>query len=260
MMQRILQFAFIGGLFLSVIAVGDVLASCDAVSGFDYRGTPIHKLPNSRAYFYVVSRMAIDADGAPNAYHPQDKGIDALANAGFPRGNWKAILVPDPRNPSTPFIQTEGEFAGFFVAKTALQDPSLPATDIRRYVDSRRVPYVVFPGAFHNIEGTGTPGDMAAALNLDTNQESPGIVADIGPRNALLGEVSIRLAENLGGSHVNPCTGAGIPRGRFAYLVFPRTKASPAWPVGSEELQDRVRELLTGIGGWERVTSCIQNR
>ena len=29
--------------------------------------------------------MAIDAEGAPNAYHPKDIGLDSLKNAGFPR-------------------------------------------------------------------------------------------------------------------------------------------------------------------------------
>jgi len=259
-MHRILRVVFIGGLFLAGMAVRDAMASCDAASGFEYRGTQIQRIPNSRAYFYVVTRMAIDADGAPNAYHPQDKGIDALANAGYPNGSWKSILVPDPRNPSQPFVQTKGEFAGYFVSKTALQDLRLPETEVRRYVDSRQVPYIVFPGAFLNMTGTGNLGDIAAALNLDNGKETSAIVADIGPRNAPLGEVSIRLAENLGGTNVNPRSGAGMPRGRFAYFVFPRTKANPAWPVSSEQLQGRAQELLAEIGGWERVKPCIPNR
>jgi hypothetical protein len=62
----------------------------------------------------------------------------------------------------------------------------------------------------------------------DNGQESAAIVADVGPRNDPLGEVSIRLAENLGGHNVNPRNGAGMPTGRFAYVVFPRSKATPA--------------------------------
>src|SRR5215468_11134730 len=252
-MGRIVRFWLVFGLLMAAIEVSYAIAACDAVAGFDYRGAKIRKLPNSQAYFYAITRMAIDADGAPNAYHPQDKGIDALANAGFPRGNWEAILVVDPAKPNEPFVQTEGEFAGYFVSQTTLQDRSLPVTDIRRYVDARQVPYIVFPGGFFALKGTGNFGDVGMAMNIDNGKESPFIVADAGPQNAPLGEVSIRLAENLGGMNVNPRTGAGMPRGRFVYLVFPRTKSDPAWPVSSEQLQRRTQELLTSIGGWERV-------
>jgi hypothetical protein len=52
----------------------------------EYQGTQLWHFPGSAAYFYLTERMAIDADGAPNAYHPEDQGIDALANAGYPDG------------------------------------------------------------------------------------------------------------------------------------------------------------------------------
>lgn len=153
-------------LFLTSINLSYAGTACDAIEGFDYRGAKVEKIPNSQAYFYTITRMAIDADGAPNAYHPQDKGIDALANAGFPKANWKAILVVNPEQPDEPFVQTEGEFAGFFVSRTTLQDHSLPVTDIRRYVDSRQVPYIVFPGEFFKLKGTGDFGDLGYAMNL----------------------------------------------------------------------------------------------
>jgi hypothetical protein len=259
-MGRILRFWLIFGLLMTAIEVSYAVAACDAVAGFDYRGAKIRKIPNSQAYFYVITRMAIDADGAPNAYHPQDKGIDALANAGFPRGNWKAILVVNPAKPNEPFVQPEGEFAGYFVSQTTLQDRSLPVTDIRRYVDSRQVPYIVFPGSFFALRGTGNFGDVGVVMNLDNGKESPFVVADAGPPDAPLGEVSIRLAENLGGMNINPRTGAGMPRGRFVYLMFPRTKSDPAWPVSNEQLQRRTQELLASIGGWERIRACVTPR
>jgi hypothetical protein len=47
---------------------------------------------NSNAFFYK-SGMAIDADGALRAYHPNDRsGLDALAHAGHP-GNWWALVT-----------------------------------------------------------------------------------------------------------------------------------------------------------------------
>jgi hypothetical protein len=133
-------------------------AACDATPWFDYQQTSLKAIPDTRAYFYVTKRMAIDADGAPNAYHPQDTGLDALANAGYPQGHWKSILVVDPGDPQKPFIQTSGAFAGFFLSQTTLQAPTLFTTDPQRYVDSTRIPYVVFPGAFYAKKRNGRQG------------------------------------------------------------------------------------------------------
>jgi len=201
--------------------------------------------------------MAIDADGAPNAYHPEDTGIDALANAGFPSGGWKSILVVDPLDSTKPFVQSAGPFAGFFVSKTTLHDPTRPETDPSRYVDSTKVPYLVFPGAFHALNGTGTMGDMAMVRNLRSNQVTAAIVADAGSHNAPLGEVSIRLAENLGGTHVNPRNGSGMPKGPFLYVLFPRSRSTPRWPLTVDRIDELAASALTAIGGWERVLACV---
>jgi hypothetical protein len=231
--------------------------SCDAHEFTTYKGVKLFQFPGSTAYFYVTSRMAIDADGAPNAYNPQNTGIDANANAGFPNGGWKSVIVADPAHPNKPFVQPSGEFQGFFVSKTTLEDSTLQITDPKRYVDSRKIPYLVFPGAFHQKLGTGTFGDFGAAFNLKNNKKSPLIVADMGATNHDLGEVSIKLAENLGGQNVNPRTGGGMPGGKIIYVVFPRTKLTPKWRVSSEQIQQKSDELLASIGGWERILECV---
>jgi hypothetical protein len=230
---------------------------CDAVDFLVYSGTALRKFPDSTAYFYATERMAIDADGAPNAYHPQDKGIDALANAGFPNGGWKSILAVDPADATRPFVQTDGPFTGFFVSKTTLQDATRRDVDPRRYVDSTQVPYVVFPGQFHALTGTGTMGDLAVVRNLRNGKATAAIVADVGPPSAPLGEVSIRLAENLGGANVNPRTGAGMPKGPFLYVLFPKSRATPAWPMTSERIDTLATAALAAIGGWARVLACV---
>jgi len=133
-----------------------VWAACDAFAS--YKAVALKRFSDSRTYAYRTTNIAIDADGAPNAYDPKDRGIDALANAGFPNGGWESVLVADPSNPSTPFVQTSGEFAGFFVSMTTLQDRARAKTDPTRYVDARTVPYVVFPGRFFAMAGTGRRG------------------------------------------------------------------------------------------------------
>ena len=230
---------------------------CDAVDFLVYEGTALRKFPDSNVYFYATERMAIDADGAPNAYHPQDRGIDVLANAGFPNGGWKSVLVVDPLDSTRPFVQSDGPFAGFFVSKTTLQDSTRSEIDSRRYVDSTKVPYVVFPGKFHTLRGTGTMGDLAVVRNLRNDKVTAAIIADVGPKNAALGEVSIRLAENLGGANVNPRTGAGMPKGPFLYVLFPKSRATPPWPLTSESIDRLATSALSAIGGWERVLACV---
>ncbi|MEP7309526.1 MAG: glycoside hydrolase family 75 protein [Acidobacteriota bacterium] len=230
---------------------------CDAVDFLEYEGTRLRKCPGSDACFYVVDRIAIDADGSPNAYHPLDRGIDALGNAGFPNGGWTSILAVDPFDRTKPFVQTAGPFAGFFVSKTTLQDTTRAETDPRRYVDATKMPYLVFPGAFHTLKGTGTMGDVAVVRNLRNGKTSSAIVADVGPLNAPLGEVSIRLAENLGGAKVNPRNGSGAPAGPFLYVLFPRSRATPAWPLAIEAIDQIAHSCLTALGGWDRVRACI---
>ena len=234
------------------------LAECNAFA--TYKNVPLHRFANSRAYAYQTDFMAIDADGAPNAYHPQDRGIDALRNAGFPNAGWQSVLVTDPQNPARPFVQNSGEFQGFFLSLTTLQDRTKASTDPARYVDARAVPYIVFPGRFVRMAGTGRLGVLGVARNLTNGQTSPMIFADVGAPDHKLGEVSIKLAENLGGHDVNPRTGGGAPRGPFVYVIFPGSEAVPPWPLTADEMQQRTEAELAKIGGWDAVLACIGHR
>src|SRR5947208_16427051 len=90
-----------------------------------FRGTRILRQADNLAYAYETTNKAVDADGAPNAYHPDDIGLDALANAGYPHTNWwQDVLVQDPTHPNRPFVQPSGQFEGYFVAMTSLRSPA----------------------------------------------------------------------------------------------------------------------------------------
>ena len=107
------------------------------------------------------------------------------------------------------------------------------------------------------MTGTGHLGVLGMARNLRTGESSPMIFADVGGANHDLGEVSIKLAENLGGQNVNPRTGSGAPRGPFAYVIFPGSQSTPPWPITEAELKRRAEEQLARIGGWDAVLSCV---
>jgi hypothetical protein len=139
-------------------------------TSFDYMGTRIDQhtgLPGSQsAYSYVTAVKIVDADGAPNAYHPKDMadecpdsglGLDCLDAAGYPHGSWwQNVLAADPRAPDRPAIQRKGPFKGYFVSMTSLQNvewggPANPAS----YVDASATPYIVLPAPIYRTHGMG---------------------------------------------------------------------------------------------------------
>ena len=247
--------------------------ACDFNPWFTFKGTPLLRDADTGAYFYVTDHKAADADGAPNAYHPGDVGkncisadhigLDCPANAGFPGTSWwDSVLIADPADPSRPFVQTNGEFAGFFVSATWLFAPSISdRTDPARYVDATRVAYLVMPGnEFPALRGTGFKGDVGFAVNLANNLSTPLSIADRGGgADARLGEGSLALWTALGGQDVNPRTGAGLPAGDVLYVIFPnsRNDVDVRWPRETSDIAAQVSDLLDRIGGLDAVRACL---
>jgi hypothetical protein len=235
----------------------------------EYHGIKLLRLQGGSAYLYSPTQVRIDADGAPNAYHPDDarlrckahgdyKGLDCLPHAGYPGTSWwPSVLVPDPAHPERPYVQPPlSEFAGFFVSQTTLEDPSHEETDPARYVDSRTIPYVVFPATFHGRTGTGTMGDLGYAFDPGSGRASPFVVADVGPAGAPLGEISIALGEAIGGTTPNAITGEGSPHGRIIYVVFPQSGEKYKWPLTLQQLRSAAEALLLQAGGANDVLAC----
>ena len=213
---------------------------------------------SSSAYFFKTQHIAVDADGAPDAYSPLNEGRDDLLNAGFPNGDWQNVLIQEPKNLGHPYKQTSGAFVGYYLSKTALADPNGKPTDPTTYADAESVPYLVIPGGdFYKTNGTGAPGDLVMALDMTSNMSSSAVIGDIGGANDQLGEISIKLAENLGGQNVNPRTARGAPKGDFLYIVFPKTRTNPAWPRTTKSIDDNAKYQLSLLGGWEPLRKIV---
>jgi Fungal chitosanase of glycosyl hydrolase group 75 len=214
-----------------------------------FRGTRIYRQANNLAYAYVTSYKAVDADGAPNAYHPDDIGLDLLANAGYPHSSWwKDVLVPDPSRPSKAYAQVSGEYEGYFVAMTSLRDPNGIHTDPATYIDATRFPYVVIPTGFESLPNVAKPGDVGFATHLPTGVTSTFIVGDSGGGSAAkLGEGSIALFVALGGQDPNPRNGSGVPSGKIQYIIFPgsRKQGAGIWPRTSHDIHDQAMDLIS---------------
>lgn len=206
---------------------------------------PIWRLPGSTAFFYE-SGMTIDADGAPNAYHPENTGLDDLANAGAP-GNWQGLAKDGD---GQPFVQGPNDpFPGYFVSATALADHTKPVNDPTRYVDASRIPFIVLPGGMTRQIGA-RPGDFAMVFNRRNGKSSYAIFGDVGP-STRIGEGSVALAENLG---IRSDARNGGTRSGVLFLVFPGS--GNGRPRSIEEINAESEKLLHGWGGIEQVTSC----
>jgi hypothetical protein len=176
------------------------------------RTVPIWRRPENPAFFYE-SGMMIDADGAPNAYHPDNIGLDDLSNAGEP-GVWEGLAKDEH---GTPYIQgPDDPFPGYYVSETALADRTKAPNDPARYVDATKIPFIVLPGGMDQESGARR-GDFAVVFNLQDGKMSPAIFADTGPDDSI-GEGSVALAENLGIR--SDARNGGVRRG-VLYLVFP---------------------------------------
>jgi hypothetical protein len=213
--------------------------------GQDFRKVPVWQLPDSRAIFFV-SGMTIDADGAPNAYNPDDTGLDELANAGTP-GHWNGIVTDRDGNP---LIQQESDpFPGYYISCTSLSDSTKTFTDPTAYVDASKIPYVALPQELADRAGLRL-GDLAVVMNLRSRKSSFAIYADIGT----LGEGSVALAEDLG---IRSDARHGGEHKGILYLFFPGSGNLQPQTIG--EIQSEGEKLLLDHSVGKKIFSCIDS-
>ena len=189
--------------------------------------------------------FAVDADGCPSAYHPpapgaphgRPPGLDDLRNAGSP-GNWYGLVTGDGKRTGTPVVQVSTDVCpGFYVSPTSLQDRHRQIKDPRRYVDSKRVPYVAVPPELLALGvKLGDFCDVARGAKVCS-----AIVADVGPRKKV-GEGSVALAQALGipASPINGGCDGGV-----SVTIFLRT--SRGWPVDMAEVNLAVAALQAAL-------------
>src|SRR5690242_9239867 len=81
------------------------LGSCKRRKLFTAQGIVAWSTPSKAEGFFYKSGMAIDADGAFRAYHPDDRlGLDSLAHAGR-FGNWWALVTDNGKSSGHPVVQ-----------------------------------------------------------------------------------------------------------------------------------------------------------
>ena len=224
---------------------------CGKTQLFKRHGVVVWSITGRHHAIFYKSGLAVDADGAFRAYHPDDRlGLDALVHAGHP-GNWWALVTDNEKRSGRPVLQGERDPApGFYVSTTALYDADNPnVRDPRRYVDAQAIPYVVLhPRALRFAH----LGDFAMVVNLENGKTAAAIVADESAPNVRVGEGSMALAKALG---VDSDPRVGGKDHDIAYIVFPGS--GNGRPKEFEEIAANSKRLFEAWGGLERVKACL---
>lgn len=206
---------------------------------------------NSSGFIMYKAKMAIDADGHPCAYGPNDSGLDYTANAGYP-GNWWGVVTDSQGNP---IIQGPSDpCPGMYVSTTSLVNSSYPITNPLRYTNSGTVPFYVIPSALKTM-GNIQLGDAAYVYNTQNGLGSFAILADIGPAGKL-GEGSMQLAQRLG-INPNPKTG-GTSNPIIYYIIFPNSGFGQG-KIPTNAQIDSIGNARFYPAGGLAIIPCIEN-
>ena len=141
--------------------------------------------------------MDVDVDGAPNAYGPTDKEtLDTLLDAHYLNRADEPVVgyLTDERG--RPILQGPNDpFPGYYISQTAFADiQNQDERDPRRYVDARRINYVV-RGNRARRHGVKV-GDFVVVYSKRTRKSVFAIVGDAG--NPTGNEGSLHLLQDLG--------------------------------------------------------------
>lgn len=222
--------------------------NCDLTLKTTIQGFKVYKHNPSSAIMFRA-KLAIDADGSPRAYGPNNSGLDYTANAGSP-GNWWGVVT---NNSGNPVIQGSGSpYPGMYVSTTSLINTAYAATSPFRYVNSEAIPFFVLPTAVKTL-GNIQLGDIGYVYNTVTGLGCYAIFADGGPAGKL-GEASIYLANQIG-VNSNARTG-GTSQGIIDYIVFPGSGAGQGVHKTIAQINTIGAAKIAAVGG-AGITACL---
>lgn len=201
-----------------------------------------------------LAPAAIDIDGHPHAYGPNNIGLDALSCAGWAKGdkyksggktltrttnNWWALLTDTGEPTGNPIIHTNG----YYISTTSYNYLSAnwkvrPENDPGRFVNSDVVPYIAIPRDIAKELNT-KPGDIAYIYNTETGLGTFAIFADTkgggdtptDPKvqaqypqilENVIGELSTAAARAIGLN--DNCRSGGTRKSVIKYTIYPGSR------------------------------------
>jgi hypothetical protein len=212
------------------------------------RNVKVRRIKGTKPVFFKA-KLAIDADGAARAYHPDKQNPDALDDIGNANSFSKKFIQGKSKNGKV----GRGPRPGFFVSATSLQRGQ--DFDADAFVDAEFIPYIVLPA--HLADGI-SPGDLCTIVNMKNFRTTSAIFADTNPH---VGEASVRAAINL---HVKdpsfPITklarAGGDEAANYVYIVYPGSRFTPSasaphWPA--DKIDETATPLFDAWGGLDMV-------
>jgi hypothetical protein len=149
----------------------------------------------------IIVPMAIDVDGAPNAYGPNDRealDFELNAHVGAKKSGKIVGYLTENDDGETPVVQKKelgDPFPSFFISTTAYADKNNSRReDPRRYVNAAEINYALWAKAARNAGVK--KGDFSVAHSLRTRQTVYAIVGDSGNNSGAEG--SLALLQRLG--------------------------------------------------------------
>lgn len=245
-----------------------------------------------RTLVFHSKHYNIDADGAPNAYRLDGKGLSytcdgvvamengrrvtpqsdpqhwqAKCNAAWKKaretGNYSGVAIFgfETGAHNVPLVQKAGDpLPGeAFITTTSVAIPDAQDGTQRRYVDATRIPYVVLPGAVISKYSL-SPGSVALVYRPATGKAAFAVYGDGGR----LGEGSVKLHQDLGSDPMLIKNGVQRAKRRIedrvVTFVFADAKAPPvadadAW---NADLRQRGEAALQAFGGMDRIKACAK--
>lgn len=200
------------------------------------------------------AKFAVDADGSPRAYGPNDSGLDLTQHAYNVSGKrWMGIVTDEN---CKPLIQKKGDpHPGLYISQTSLYDSTYPNCNPRRFVNAEKIPYIVLSLKMMALTGAKV-GDISYVFNPTTGKSSYAVFGDVGPEE-LLGEGSIYLAQTLGIPNTNPRDG-GLSGAAIQYVVFPNSGMGNGRHPTIAQIDSIGRLAMERIGGEAVISKHFQ--
>lgn len=192
------------------------------------RDVPVYQDDDGRVHW--ISGAAIDADGANGltvingvpqfAYRPDDHGLDALANAGYPKypEDYRDILVCDEHD--RPIEMINNGHTGY-LSQTAYRRPEAHWTLQERWLDAAAIAYVVVNPIVRQ-KARGIVLGCKARLTWH-GQSIPAVVGDVSGAKRI-GELSYAAAKALRFPNPSPRNG-GIDAHEVTFEMWPGVPA-----------------------------------
>ena len=281
-----------GSLFVisAIISVGVLPLSVAQTSCSVPPGKPqVWKVDS--AVVFTTAGLAVDADGAPNSYLADGKGLSETCvgvvaivdgkrvNSKTDPHHWYATcqkawadaqssgdythvsIFGFLADKNGPLLQKEGDpLPGkAYITTTTLSVPGTPENTQRHWVDANKIPYVVLSPSFRNTYHV-KPGDLAIVYRPKTSSIAYGLFADGGD----LGEASVKLHRDLGNEPISNAKGISrANRGiddRVITVVFPGVNIpgsvdTDAW---YGQIQKIGKDSLERWGGVGRAKACTE--